>query len=265
MKDLFFALIANFLELPILIRTLIIGCIIFFVLWPIIISLFKKILLFGIKITDICVIVCYWVYTNIIISSFQHIFKKSKSVSNMLVCLYNTSTNIIEAVYKRLKEISGKLKTNKKKYMKLSFILFIILYVLVAIPDLLSRHLNLIYLDKVSVVKKIYHNIEQFAFQDAYGAEPLFENENSFDYSNDNVSDNNESSVDNKLWLTVVKPSNMRKEPSLKAKVLTVLSTNSRVLYLNELTHAENIEWVKIQIDDGITGWISKKLINGLP
>lgn len=146
---------------------------------------------------------------------------------------------------------------------KLSLIIFWIL-VLLILPNFMNKEQPYI----ISLPIKMYSNAEEFFIQ-RYGLEEravviVEEPEDTSESEEDTIATTEEVKIYYGLNKLGKDGANIREKPDINSntKIVTSISGDKRLEYLDETSQdSRGTTWIKVMTEDGITGWISRKLV----
>lgn len=166
----------------------------------------------------------------------------------------------------KLTEAMQKAQTflKEKKFMKnkgrhLYVSAFIILFIAALIPRLaIIKSLNERYRTSFCIVQNQLDNFEQVL------APRINEYPEIFKEKSKDEEENTEEEVQ-EIYLELNQKgengANIRKGPSLDDEIISVINSENKILYMNEKEDDGTRYWLKVQIDDKITGWLSGNLV----
>jgi len=251
-KTLYFSLWASILDFPVPVRVIIILGVMFTLIWrlrkPWIYLMAKGIRGFLLL---IYLILNRWILPRLI---------KQVSVQSFWCLRLQKLSNLISGCFEkmvlRLDLIDVYAFKGRKRYLVVSYILCVLI---VISPHALADDINDEYRDLLGKGSDLYLKLEEFLAGNAHDYAPLL--------------GKNSASVEapeiKEIWLTLSKQgrggANIRESASMDGKILKVVRGEDRILFLNQIETYNHMDWVMVRTSDGINGWISKKLVEGLP
>lgn len=174
---------------------------------------------------------------------------------------YNRLADLMSRCDKRLLKWSERLSMKQKFHLGRMLLLYGVLLLLVALPDLLEPMISEEYLPYFSVVSNLYQRIEAPVLETSAAYSPLFSSKHEVPEEDLAPAEDPVSEV----WLPLSEQgrngSNLRAGPGMDNPVLDILNGDIQVLYLDERSG----RWVHVRTTDGTEGWIHDSLVTGVP
>lgn len=183
---------------------------------------------------------------------------------------YNRLADVTGRCNKRLLEWFARLATGHKLHLLRMFIVYGVLVLLVALPNIAGAVVSEEYIPYFSAVSTLYQKAESPVLERSAAYRPLFSGDGGA--VEDDASeephfeeDEPEEVAAEELWLSLSEigryGSNLRAGPGSQNKLLGTLANDDQVLYLNEQSGG----WVRVQTSNGVEGWIHSSLLTDVP
>lgn len=174
---------------------------------------------------------------------------------------YNRLADLMGRCNERLLKWSERLSGKHKLHPGRMLLLYGVLVLLVALPNLLKPVISEEYLPYFSAAYNLYQRIEAPALKASSAYSPLFS-------SKDDAPEQDFVPAEDpapEVWLPLSERgrngSNLRAGPGTDNPVLGTLSGDIQLLYLGERSG----RWVHVCTADGTEGWIYDSLVSGVP
>ncbi len=180
---------------------------------------------------------------------------------------YNRMVDLAGRWNERLLNWSNRLAGKRKFYPGQMLLLYGVLMLLVGLPALLEPVISKEYMSYFSFASDLYQKMEAPTLEAAAAYSPLIANNGGVTVE---VSDPEDEpapgeALPQEVWLSLSEAgqngSNVRAGPGTDNQVLSVVSGDAQVLYLEERSG----RWVRVRMADGIEGWIHDSLVTGIP
>lgn len=253
-RNLYYAVWANLSVFPMVARAAIVLAAAVVLVWVIARPLFFKLLWLLLQLASLLV-------KFICLLGGKLLGITSRKSPEQYAARYNRMAGLMGQCNERLLKWSERLLRKHKFHLGRMILLYGVLMLLIALPNLLEPVISEEYLPYFSAVSNLYQRIEAPALRTSAAYSPLFSSK----YDEAEQDQNTEEEPAPGVWLSLSERgkngSNLRAGPGKDNPVLDTLNGDVQILYLGERSG----RWVHVCTEGGTEGWIHDSLVTGVP
>ncbi len=257
--DLYYALWATMLGWPLLLRAAVVIGILFAMIYLLLPLLFH-IVSWLFRLFDLIVKILYYILC-LIIQLFYHL-----GLHKWVVKTTNRLSLGMQKLSKGLLGGASKIRKRRRFRIVPYVICYLLCIGLIGLPDMAKGILYRTYLDKISVFRELYQDMERKTIETAKDYEPLFQvpEKPQKDKKKNKKKDRKSDTNDQQIWLSLtgegVSGANIRAGKGTEYESIAVVKGDDKLLYLDA-----GKAWVHVRTEEGVEGWIRKNIVTGLP
>lgn len=254
LRELYFGAWASLGTLPLLQRAAIVVAVALILIWLIVKPLGAKILGLLLRLAELLVRGGYLVGAQVLAAAL------SRQNPDGYAQRHNRLAAWSERTSGRLIAWSKRMRGKHKAHLGKLLLLYLVLMLLIALPQLARPVVTENYLSYFSIVSEWYQDLERGVLERAKDYPPLFHS---------GPSDEKPEETAAPVWLTLSdrgwNGSNLREGPTEESAILTTLYGDIRVCYLGDQDGQGNEGWVHVRTEDGTVGWMHGSLLSAIP
>ncbi len=237
-EDFYYGLWSQISDWPQFSRVALVIAVLVLVTWIAVVLIFPKIIKIFLAVLQKAVKIFYVILSDCI---FRIIFRKN------YIQVANKCSSLMERCFLSINKIKGKF--GKKLHIGKFILLYLIVTLLVSLPDMLNSVVNKEYIDMISAVSNIYNKFENEQLQIASTYKPIIIESK----GEDKITE--EPSLEQKQ---IIKDVNFREGPGTSYPSLKVLKKGTRVLFIE---YSEDKKWCHVIVDNDVDGWVHHNYI----
>lgn len=181
--------------------------------------------------------------------------------NNEYIQRMNQATEKFSILDGKIQNIGYKLTKYHGPKIRYYLIAYFICIMAVGFPEMLRGKVNESYLDRFAFGQTIYCSLESGAIEKAKGYDPLLVKDE--EESLENSESEEDGAHSDGLWLRLsekgIQGSYLRSGPGAECDSIKVLSGEVQMRYIDE-----SGKWIYVETQDGILGWIHRKLVEAI-
>lgn len=253
--SLYYGIWATMIQWPVILRAAVVMGVCFLVFWlfmPLIFLAASWVLKgFDLILKFIYTILCF------AIQLLYHL-----GLNRLVVAVTNRLSSVMQILSSVILQAAEGLRRGKRPGKRTCLLIYGILLALIALPDLLGGVISKPYRKTVGFAQNIYLDLEKDTVEKAKEYDPIIKKKKSRKDRKEKAAE--KETEKGEVWLSLtgegVSGANIRSGNGKNYESVDIVRGEDRLLYLGK-----EGEWIHVRTEEGVEGWISEKIVTGVP